>query len=77
MTVRDSDNSVVQFLYGEDGLDIAKSQFLKKSQLKFLDDNSKVILNDQLMDQIESIADEDEYNDVKKYKKKVTKLNIL
>lgn len=28
-TVRDSDQSVIQFLYGEDGLDISKSQLLK------------------------------------------------
>lgn len=29
LTVRDSDSSIVQFLYGEDGLDILKSSYLK------------------------------------------------
>lgn len=37
-TVRDSDGSIVQFLYGEDGLDVAKQKHL--SQLKFCAENS-------------------------------------
>ncbi|XP_078740968.1 DNA-directed RNA polymerase I subunit RPA1-like, partial [Lampetra fluviatilis] len=36
LTVRDSDGSVVQFLYGEDGQDISRSQFLRKAQFPFL-----------------------------------------
>lgn len=43
MTVRDSDNTVIQFLYGEDGLDITKSQFLKQSQIPFLVNNISAI----------------------------------
>ncbi|XP_065316447.1 DNA-directed RNA polymerase I subunit RPA1-like isoform X2 [Gordionus sp. m RMFG-2023] len=36
-TVRDSDNSIIQFLYGEDGLEVTKCQYLKnKSQVDFL-----------------------------------------
>ncbi|GBP50286.1 DNA-directed RNA polymerase I subunit RPA1 [Eumeta japonica] len=41
-TVRDADASVIQFAYGEDGLDVLKCQFLKKNQFEFLDANSTV-----------------------------------
>jgi hypothetical protein len=33
---------VVQFLYGEDGMDIAKTQFLTDKQFPFLIDNYQV-----------------------------------
>lgn len=49
MTVRDSDGTVVQFMYGEDGTDIEKSQFLKTKQLRFIDENTKAILNDSVL----------------------------
>lgn len=42
LTVRDSDGSVVQFLYGEDGLDVPKTQFLQPRQLPFIQDNYEV-----------------------------------
>lgn len=47
-TVRDHDNSVVQFRYGEDGLDVGRANFLnnKKQQdivSRILKNNSKVI----------------------------------
>lgn len=42
LTVRDSDGSVVQFLYGEDGLDIPKTQFLQPRQFPFIEDNYEV-----------------------------------
>lgn len=42
LTVRDSDGSVVQFLYGEDGLDIPKTQFLQPKQFPFLASNYEV-----------------------------------
>jgi len=38
-TVRDSDGSVVQFQYGEDAMDVCKSQYLKPKALDFLKDN--------------------------------------
>ncbi|XP_060534610.1 DNA-directed RNA polymerase I subunit RPA1 isoform X2 [Cylas formicarius] len=44
LTVRNSDQSVIQFLYGEDGMDISKAQFLNKNQLPFLKDNAKSIV---------------------------------
>ena len=41
-TVRDScDNSVIQFQYGEDGLDVCKSQYLKSNQFDFMMQNRK------------------------------------
>lgn len=40
--VRDSDGSVVQFLYGEDGLDICKTRYLSSKQYSFLLDNYEV-----------------------------------
>lgn len=30
MTVRDNDGSIVQFLYGEDGIDVMNSKYLEK-----------------------------------------------
>lgn len=42
LTVRDSDGSVVQFLYGEDGLDIPKTPFLQPRQFPFIEDNFEV-----------------------------------
>lgn len=42
MTVRDSDGSVMQFMYGEDGIDICKQPFLNLKQERFLIDNFKV-----------------------------------
>ncbi|KAM6452106.1 DNA-directed RNA polymerase I subunit RPA1 isoform 1-T1 [Liasis olivaceus] len=52
MTVRDSDGSVVQFLYGEDGLDIPKTQFLKPKQFPFIADNHKVIQKSKHLDEV-------------------------
>ena len=40
--MRDSDGSVIQFLYGEDGLDISKTRFLIPRQMTFLRDNYRV-----------------------------------
>uniref|UniRef100_A0A3B5ANX7 DNA-directed RNA polymerase subunit n=1 Tax=Stegastes partitus TaxID=144197 RepID=A0A3B5ANX7_9TELE len=52
LTVRDSDGSVVQFLYGEDGLDIPKTQFLQPRQFPFIEDNYEVIKRSQGLDEI-------------------------
>uniref|UniRef100_H2Z3P6 DNA-directed RNA polymerase subunit n=1 Tax=Ciona savignyi TaxID=51511 RepID=H2Z3P6_CIOSA len=43
MTVRDSDGSVVQFLYGEDGIDINKTSYLNQQQYDFVVKNYDVI----------------------------------
>uniref|UniRef100_A0A8C9S8L2 DNA-directed RNA polymerase subunit n=1 Tax=Scleropages formosus TaxID=113540 RepID=A0A8C9S8L2_SCLFO len=52
LTVRDSDGSVVQFLYGEDGLDIPKTQFLQRRQFPFIKDNYEVIRESKCLDEI-------------------------
>lgn len=70
MTVRDSDGSVVQFAYGEDGMDISKVQFLKPSQMSFLEDNHQVLYNAELLSQLK---DEESMRDVAKLKKKIRK----
>lgn len=44
LTVRDSDGSVIQFLYGEDGLDVPKTQFLQPKLFPFIEENYKVTL---------------------------------
>lgn len=48
MTVRDSDGSVVQFLYGEDGMEVTKSQFLNEKQLPFLAENINSLHNPEV-----------------------------
>ena len=40
-TVRDMDGSVIQFQYGEDGLDVAKTPYLRKPQFNFIAQNYK------------------------------------
>ncbi|XP_037942906.1 DNA-directed RNA polymerase I subunit RPA1 [Teleopsis dalmanni] len=69
LTVRDSDNSVVQFLYGEDGLDILKSKFFdSKFGSKFLAENSNVILH---LNDINCMKDDELYANVSRYNKKI------
>jgi DNA-directed RNA polymerase I subunit RPA1 len=43
MTVRDSDNSIVQFMYGEDGVDVMNTKFLDK--FKFMENNFRSLDN--------------------------------
>ncbi|XP_012587032.1 PREDICTED: DNA-directed RNA polymerase I subunit RPA1 isoform X2 [Condylura cristata] len=57
LTVRDSDGSVVQFLYGEDGLDIPKTQFLQPKQFPFLASNYEVIMKSRHLNEVLSRAD--------------------
>ncbi|XP_058523654.1 DNA-directed RNA polymerase I subunit RPA1 [Ochotona princeps] len=52
LTVRDSDGSVVQFLYGEDGLDIPKTQFLQPKQFPFLASNYEVIMKSKHLHEV-------------------------
>ncbi|XP_060077390.1 DNA-directed RNA polymerase I subunit RPA1-like [Ylistrum balloti] len=42
LTVRDSDGSIIQFYYGEDGLDISKTGFITAKMYPFLLDNKSV-----------------------------------
>ncbi|XP_021350780.1 DNA-directed RNA polymerase I subunit RPA1-like [Mizuhopecten yessoensis] len=43
LTVRDSDGSVVQFYYGEDGLDILKTGFITPKMYPFLLENRSIV----------------------------------
>ncbi|XP_059155055.1 DNA-directed RNA polymerase I subunit RPA1-like [Physella acuta] len=45
LTVRDSDGDLVQFYYGEDGLEPIRSPFLKPALFPFLTENLHVLLN--------------------------------
>lgn len=49
-TVRDYDGSLIQLYYGEDGLDIPSSRFLKKDQIAFLVDNKDSIIDTKLLE---------------------------
>ncbi|KAH0627026.1 hypothetical protein JD844_002388 [Phrynosoma platyrhinos] len=62
LTVRDSDGSVVQFLYGEDGLDIPKTQFLQSKQFPFIADNHKAIEKTEHLDEILPKMDPEQAN---------------
>ena len=42
-TVRDSDGGIIQFLYGYDGIDITKANFLCPTGLKHLKSNAKIL----------------------------------
>ncbi|XP_028403627.1 DNA-directed RNA polymerase I subunit RPA1-like isoform X2 [Dendronephthya gigantea] len=44
LTVRDSDGSVVQFCYGEDGLDVLKTACLSQKQFPFMASNYKALI---------------------------------
>ena len=41
MTVRDNDGSIVQFMYGDDGIDVMETKFMNK--FKFLESNNSTI----------------------------------
>ncbi|XP_056410396.1 DNA-directed RNA polymerase I subunit RPA1 isoform X2 [Hyla sarda] len=60
LTVRDSDGSVVQFLYGEDGLDVPKTQFLQPKQFPFIEQNYEVIKQSKCLDEVLSKMDSEQ-----------------
>lgn len=67
-TVRDYDGSLIQFYYGEDGLDVPRSRFLKKDQIAFLVDNKDSIIDIKLLECLK--ADNEEIiKTIKKIKK--------
>ncbi|XP_030650182.1 DNA-directed RNA polymerase I subunit RPA1 [Chanos chanos] len=74
LTVRDSDGSVVQFLYGEDGLDIPKTQFLQPRQFPFIKDNYEVIRKSKCLDEVlarlDTQAAVQHFNAIRKWKAK-------
>ncbi|XP_015122909.1 DNA-directed RNA polymerase I subunit RPA1 [Diachasma alloeum] len=56
-TVRDSDGSLVQMYYGEDGLDIPNSRFLRKEQMEFLVENRGAIVDERLVESLKETSD--------------------
>ncbi|EGT37120.1 hypothetical protein CAEBREN_30567 [Caenorhabditis brenneri] len=77
-TVRDHDGSVIQFRYGEDGMDTTKATFLNKKTMPFLEDNLEAVT---LATKPEGVADADfgvedtekRYRKIVKWKKKAAK----
>ena len=64
-TVRDSDQSVIQFLYGEDGLDILKSQLLKPKGLPLVAQNIECL--EPQKDQIKLLKSHSQIDEIKEY----------
>nr|XP_023014677.1 DNA-directed RNA polymerase I subunit RPA1 isoform X1 [Leptinotarsa decemlineata] len=60
MTVRNSDASVIQFLYGEDGMDVTKAQFLNEKQLGFLSENVSVLSQKDIIKQLKRDKNQDQ-----------------
>ena len=72
-TVRDSDGSIIQFQYGEDSMDVCKSQYLKKGpQLDFLADNIGAIKCEDDIERAKNYS-EPRARKVQKHKKSINK----
>ncbi|CAI5442080.1 unnamed protein product [Caenorhabditis angaria] len=67
-TVRDHDGSVIQFRYGEDGMDTTKAIFLNKKTMPFVEDNLDAVT---VASKPENVEDEEfnVLNAEKRYKK--------
>ncbi|XP_045469038.1 DNA-directed RNA polymerase I subunit RPA1 [Harmonia axyridis] len=68
LTVRDSDKTVIQYLYGHDGFDVGKAQFLSEKHLNFLHDNMNAILDKEV---IKTLSKSEESRRVKEYAKEL------
>lgn len=67
LTVRDSDNTVVQYLYGEDGIDVMKAKFFaNKLGWEVLAENENVILKS---DELRTFQDSEMFSKIKQHKK--------
>ncbi|XP_046999760.1 DNA-directed RNA polymerase I subunit RPA1 [Schistocerca americana] len=73
LTVRDSDKSVIQFYYGEDGMDIMKAQFLNEKQIGFLAQNSKAVMNKPVLQKWKELENETPTKLVEEAKKNIPK----
>ncbi|XP_017875380.1 DNA-directed RNA polymerase I subunit RPA1 [Ceratina calcarata] len=69
-TVRDSDGSLIQIYYGEDGLDIPGSRFLKKEQLGFLVDNKNAIVDEGMLKHLKTDLESEQ---ISKFAKRIKK----
>lgn len=77
MTVRDNDGSIVQFLYGEDSIDVMNTKFLDK--FAFLEQNFTSLITNYNAAETMKRIDKDEAKkfkkEAKKHIKKVTSEN--
>ncbi|XP_032689427.1 DNA-directed RNA polymerase I subunit RPA1 isoform X2 [Odontomachus brunneus] len=73
-TVRDFDGSLIQFYYGEDGLDIPGSRFLKKEQMPFLVDNKDAIVDTEILENLKTGSNNNEK--IAKLIKKIKKWEV-
>ncbi|XP_054713157.1 DNA-directed RNA polymerase I subunit RPA1-like [Uloborus diversus] len=76
-TVRDSDGTVLQLLYGEDGLDIVKSQMLKEKSLHHLAQNYEAAINKNEVEQLLNIRESNPEKTKKKIRKWKKKHSVL
>jgi DNA-directed RNA polymerase I subunit RPA1 len=72
MTVRDSDGSVIQFLYGEDGVDVLKTSFIKCArssdkfpQFPFIIGNGSVVVSREQLENIKANTNTQAASDAK------------
>ncbi|KAF8795893.1 DNA-directed RNA polymerase I subunit RPA1 like protein [Argiope bruennichi] len=73
LTVRDSDGTVIQFLYGEDGMDPLRMQLLKKNRLHLLGMNYKAAMSEKQVQALKQMVEVDlnkEKKKIKRWKKK-------
>ncbi|XP_019629041.1 PREDICTED: DNA-directed RNA polymerase I subunit RPA1-like isoform X3 [Branchiostoma belcheri] len=81
LTVRDSDGSLIQFYYGEDGLDIPKTQFLGPKHFPFMVNNHQAVMQQKqlqlVQDRMDTTAAAAWQRKVNKWKKKQKKKGLL
>ncbi|XP_063236510.1 DNA-directed RNA polymerase I subunit RPA1 [Bacillus rossius redtenbacheri] len=70
-TVRDSDGSVIQFCYGEDGRDVLRAQFLKLQHMPFLAENCQAILESEK--EMTKLLDDEDMEAVQKQRRAIHK----
>ncbi|GFS71229.1 DNA-directed RNA polymerase I subunit RPA1 [Nephila pilipes] len=68
-TVRDSDGTVIQFLYGEDGMDPLKTQLLKQNHLHLLGMNYKAAVSEKDIKVLKNMVEVNLSKEKKKVKK--------
>lgn len=77
MTVRDNDGSIVQFLYGDDGIDVVSSKFLDR--FSFLEQNFTSLITNynsaDIMSRINTDEAENYKHEVRKAMKRIQKEN--
>uniref|UniRef100_A0A1I8AVE3 DNA-directed RNA polymerase subunit n=1 Tax=Steinernema glaseri TaxID=37863 RepID=A0A1I8AVE3_9BILA len=74
-TVRDHDGSVIQFRYGEDGLDVGRASFLSPKLYKFLEANLKTVRSTVACDGVPDPTDDlnetiRQYRKIQKWRRK-------